>query len=73
MYRTCSTDADCTLFIASCPYLTCGEPIRKDAVSKAEKKADEYFLCKQQLQDPMACAGCAQQRAVCQAGLCTAK
>ncbi len=71
--RTCTVDADCTLFIASCPYLTCGEAVRKDAISKLEDEADDYFLCKQRNNDPMACAGCAQQRAVCQSGLCTTK
>lgn len=73
MYRNCTTDLDCTLFVASCPYLTCGEAIRKDAVSRVEDRADDYFLCKQRTQEPTACAGCTQQRAVCQQGLCTAK
>ncbi|HRH93716.1 MAG TPA: S-layer homology domain-containing protein [Candidatus Peribacteria bacterium] len=71
--RTCTVDADCTLFIASCPYLTCGEAIRKDATSKLEGDADDYFICRQKNNEQMACAGCAQQRAVCQAGLCTVK
>ncbi len=71
--RSCTVDADCTLFIASCPFLTCGQPVRKDAISKLEDNADSYFMCKQQKGEQMACAGCSQLRAVCQLGLCTAK
>jgi hypothetical protein len=71
--KQCTTDADCTLFVASCPYVTCGEAVRKDAEGSAKAAADAYTSCQQQSGQPVACAMCAPMRAACEQGQCVAK
>lgn len=67
--RACQTNADCAVFIHGCsPYLTCGKPVRKDAVSSLEREVSEFAEdCRE---EPMQCAACLQQQAICSAGRC---
>ncbi len=69
-YDHCSRDSDCTVFSASCPYLTCGEAINEDDEDRVRDAADEYISCKQRRGDPMTCASCSSQRVACVSGRC---
>ncbi len=69
---SCNTDSDCGVFIRGCsPYLTCGKAVRKDAIPGLEQEVSTYAdLCST---EPMMCAGCMAQTAVCRSGLCVLK
>ncbi len=63
--QTCTTDADCMLFNASCPYVTCGAPINVRAESRVQTAADAYTACREQSGEATLCAGCVLQRVQC--------
>ncbi len=70
--QTCKTDADCSLFIFSCPFVTCGTAITASSGSGVLAAAQDYADCRQQEGSPLACAMCARMRVSCVRGECVA-
>ncbi len=69
-HKTCSQDSDCTVFIYSCPFLTCGEAINKNYVDEATDAAQDVASCQQNRGDPLACASCLAQTTACVSNRC---
>ena len=67
---TCQEDEDCTVFVRGCsPYLTCGKPIRSDALGGITKSVLEYSkVCGST--EPTVCTGCLPSSAVCENNTC---
>ncbi len=70
--RSCDTDADCSLFVFSCPFVTCGIAITASAGSGVLAAAQDYAACRQQEGSPLACAMCAKMTVSCVGGKCVA-
>ncbi|PIP65603.1 hypothetical protein COU77_02510 [Candidatus Peregrinibacteria bacterium CG10_big_fil_rev_8_21_14_0_10_49_16] len=68
--RACKTDEDCTVFSASCPFLTCGEGINKIHHETVAEVARSLTSCMQESGEPVPCAGCIPARAACREGRC---
>lgn len=66
---SCTTDADCTLYSQSCPFLSCGIAIRKDEMQTMQALEQQFFTaCKN---EPIACAGCIEPGIpVCERNVC---
>ena len=69
----CSTNADCLLFQASCPYVTCGAAINKNGERSVRAAADAYTTCQERSGGPVACAGCVQQTVACVNNRCVTR
>lgn len=70
--QECSADADCSLFIFSCPFVTCGTAVTASAEPKVLAAAQQYAACRQQEGSPLACAMCAKMTVSCVGGKCVA-
>ncbi len=70
--RSCSTDADCTLFSASCPLVTCGAAVRIDRLSTVRAASEDVANCLR-ASGAVPCAICQQQHVVCESGRCVAR
>lgn len=66
----CQSDSDCAVFVRGCsPYLTCGKPIRKDALDQLSNTVEQYVdACGSA--EPTLCAGCIEQSVSCMNGTC---
>jgi cysteine-rich repeat protein len=63
---TCKTDADCRLFRANCPYVTCGVAVSRDVVESLTSIVGEFTdSC-----NVSRCVSCADAGVTCKAGLC---
>jgi cysteine-rich repeat protein len=71
--KSCRSDSDCTVFIASCPFVTCGVAIDADAQDEAQRAVQRYNSCPDRATAPLACAMCAPMEAACEAGTCVAR
>ncbi len=69
--KQCSQDSECAIFEKSCPLVTCGEAVRRDALSLVNTAANEQLAACNKPGDPVACAGCLPQQARCVSGRCT--
>lgn len=70
---SCSMDKDCVVFEQSCPYVTCGVAIRAGSEGKVRDAANAQIETCQAAGEPMACAMCLGQRAICERGQCALK
>lgn len=71
--QACRTDADCALFIFSCPFVTCGTAVASSAEPDVLSAAQEYADCRQREGSPLACAMCARMTVSCEQGKCVTK
>lgn len=69
----CISDADCMLFDASCPFITCGVAVNRSAKADLAAAADAYNTCIRTNNGPIMCASCIRQTVTCEAGRCVAK
>lgn len=67
---SCSSDRDCMVFSASCPYVTCGVAIHRTNEARMQAAADAYTSCLEEKGEPISCAGCIAMEARCEAGRC---
>lgn len=70
--QACATDADCSLFLFSCPFVTCGTAVASSAEPEVLAAAQEYANCRQKEGSPLACAMCAKMEVSCVSGKCVA-
>lgn len=71
--QSCETDADCSLFIFSCPFVTCGTAVASSAESEVLSAAQQYADCRQKEGSPLACAMCMRMSVSCRDGKCVAE
>jgi hypothetical protein len=70
---SCTNDSDCTIFMASCPFVTCGVGINTGGNSEVYRAAQAYQRCKDASGEPLPCAMCIQMEARCVQGRCVAE
>ena len=56
--KACRTDADCAIYSASCPFVTCGVAISKSGEREVKFAGDTYIGCMERSGQPLACAAC---------------
>lgn len=66
----CRQHSDCTLFSASCPFVTCAEAINVNGSADARRAAEAYTQCLEENNQPIACAACLRVEVACVSGQC---